>query len=63
MYKIHTRDLVPFHGGMNFIWRNNEDGQSCPNHWGGSSTPPNAPIRQPTTGPLNLTSVVFFYAW
>ena len=32
MYKTHTRDLVPFHGGMQYMWRNNEDGQSCPNH-------------------------------
>jgi hypothetical protein len=32
MYKTHTRDLVPFHGGMQYMWRNNEDGKSCPNH-------------------------------
>ena len=32
MYKTHTRDLVPFHGGMQYMWRNNENGQSCPNH-------------------------------
>jgi len=60
MYKTHTRDLIPFHNGMQFVWRNNEDGASCPNHWGKTGT---NPIRQPTTGPLNLTSVVFYYAW
>ena len=60
MYKTHTRDLIPFHNGMQFVWRNNEDGASCPNHWGKTGE---SPVRQPTTGPLNLTSVVFYYAW
>ena len=69
-YKTHMRDLVPFHGGMKYVWRNNEDGATCPSHWGsGAEAPPPAPIRDRQVGgglgvaPLNLTSIVFFYAW
>jgi len=69
-YKTHTRDLVPFHGGMQYIWRNNEDGKSCPNHWGSDAVPAAAAAPQPArirgglgTAPLNLTSIVFYYAW
>lgn len=60
MYKTHdSRDLIPFHGGMHFVWRNNEDGQSCPNHFQSR-----APARRAaSTGPMTLTSIVFFYAW
>lgn len=61
-YKTHQRDLLPFHGGMQFVWRNNEDGQSCPNRWPQASRPrsPSAGLR---TGPMNLTSIVYYYAW
>lgn len=114
-YKTHQRDVLPFHGGMQFVWRNNEgaspkqpprarpraqtsaisyplrawgptyslramlsphlplprhhrlqfpfaDGQSCPNRWPQASRPraPGAGLR---TGPMNLTSIVYYYAW
>ena len=69
-YKTHMRDLVPFHGGMKYVWRNNEDGASCPNHWAGTTTtePPTPRFVRKGgvgsgTGPMNLTSIVFFYAW
>ena len=59
MYKLHdSRDLIPFHGGMQFVWRNNEDGASCPNHF--ASTPQR---RLSRSGPMTLTSIVFFYHW
>lgn len=58
MFKLHdSRDLVPFHGGMQFVWRNNEDGSSCPNHFTAASK---KPLR---TGPMTLTSLVFSYQW
>ena len=56
-YKTHTRDLVPFHNGMQFVWRNNED-QNCPNHWDGVEAA--RPLR---TGPLTLSSIVYLYTW
>jgi hypothetical protein len=73
-YKTHTRDLVPFHGGMQYVWRNNEDGASCPNHWSGSSVAGPSEARAAAarksesglgarTGPMNLTSVTMYYAW
>jgi len=75
-YKTHTRDLVPFHGGMTLVWRNNEDGKSCPDHWAaggeGGAPPPRPAARRAAaaalgggsaTGLLNLTSVVFYYSW
>ena len=58
MYKTHERDLIPFHGGMQFVWRNNENGGSCPNHFPTSGA--KAPLR---TGPMTLTSLVFSYQW
>ena len=59
MYKLHdTRDLIPFHGGMHFVWRNNEAGDSCPNHFAGGVK--EKPLR---TGPMTLTSIVFSYQW
>jgi hypothetical protein len=58
MYKVHAdRDLIPFHSGMQFVWRNNEDGRSCPNHFSQATRPP---LR---TGPMTLTSLVFSYQW
>ena len=61
MYKLHdTRDLIPFHGGMQFVWRNNENGQSCPNHFSPAAPPAR---RASATGPMTLTSVVFSYQW
>ena len=45
MYKTHTRDLLPFHGGMQYMWRNNENGQSCPNH----ASPARARLRARTS--------------
>ena len=58
MYKLHdSRDMLPFHDGMELVWRNNENGQSCPNHFSPSAQ---APLR---TGPLTLSSVVFSYQW
>ena len=59
MYKLHdSRDLIPIHGGMQFVWRNNENGQSCPNHF-----QPGAKAAPLTTGPMTLTSLVFSYQW
>lgn len=55
---------------MQYVWRNNEDGASCPNHWAGTATtePPTPRFVRKGgvgsgTGPMNLTSIVFFYAW
>jgi len=61
-YKTHQRDVLPFHGGMQFVWRNNEDGRSCPNRWPQASRPSTSPTGL-RTGPMNLTSIVYFYAW
>jgi Protein of unknown function (DUF2961) len=71
MYKTHTRDLIPFHGGMTYVWRNNEDGASCPNHWGAAGADvvqsDSARVAKAglglQTGPLNLTAITFFYSW
>lgn len=67
MYKLHdSRDLIPFHGGMHLVWRNNEDGASCPNHFsdgGGAGGPRPARRRLARSGPISLTSVVFSYQW
>ena len=58
-YKTHQRDVLPFHGGMQFVWRNNEDGRSCPNRWPQASRPSTTPTGL-RTGPMNLTSIVYF---
>lgn len=40
-YKTHVRDILPFHGGFSFVWRNNDQTpQGCPNAW-----PPSAPAQ------------------
>jgi hypothetical protein len=39
MYKIHERDLLPFHGGFTFLWRNMENA-NCPTAWPPNPTPP-----------------------
>jgi hypothetical protein len=63
MYKLHdSRDLIPFHGGMSFVWRNNEDGASCPNHFGGGGAGQQR-RRLEGSGPMTLTSIVFSYQW
>ena len=44
-YKTHTRDLLPFHGGFSFVWRNYEQTpQGCPNSW--PPTTPQPPTQQ-----------------
>ncbi len=38
MYKTHERDLLPFHGGFTFLWRN-EETANCPTAWPVNSAP------------------------
>ena len=60
-YKVHDRDLLPFHGGFTLEWRNMESAL-CPTH----ELPPalRAPRRRASTvGPMTLTTLVYSYTW
>ncbi len=68
-YKTHDRDLVPFHGGFTFEWRNMETAL-CPTH----ELPQTARARRGEgkgrgdgagagAGPMTLSTLVYFYSW
>jgi hypothetical protein len=60
-YKVHDRDLLPFHGGFTLEWRNMESAL-CPTH----ELPPalRAPRRRASTvAPMTLTTLVYSYTW
>jgi hypothetical protein len=61
-YKVHERDLLPFHGGFTLEWRNMES-NLCPTH----ELPPasHAPQRRRASGvgPMTLTALVYSYIW
>lgn len=58
-YKVHDRDLVPFHGGFNFEWRNMETAL-CPTH---ELPPARRRRRAAGAGPMTLSTLVYFYSW
>jgi hypothetical protein len=58
-YKTHDRDLVPFHGGFNFEWRNMET-SLCPTHELPSAARGRSAAR---AGPMTLSTLVYFYSW
>ena len=77
-YKTHERDLIPFHGGFTFLWRN-EETSNCPTAWPPNPAPPassadaiqsrklgvagmNKP-KAPRVGPVTVTTIVYYYAW
>ena len=60
-YKIHDRDLLPFHGGFNLEWRNYETAL-CPTHELPASA--RAPRRRGAgVGPMTLNTIVYSYVW
>jgi hypothetical protein len=59
-YKTHDRDLVPFHGGFTFEWRNGETAD-CPTHWGTLRDAARQP--PPANDLMTVTTLVYFYSW